>query len=272
VATLVGFSGRSSTPRTPAVVSNGENPPHEPSALANAALPSSNLEPVVRPFYSYSVIPGGVESAQELKNAVFHDPVVAGHYADFNLAKARVVRLDRDRAVYVSYRLNDRVYWTKKTLKLLKGETVITDGVHEARTRCGNRVSDTPAEPVSPQEPPARVMAAPPEPVLLAANEPPLEWPVTPLLPPVPGPGAPPEGGIIPPPVVPIVGGGPGSPHHPKTPPPPAPPPNPPPGPPANPPPPVSTPEPGTAALLALGLVIVLAAARLPWIIKKRKA
>ncbi len=222
----------------------------------------SGLNPVLRPLYPYSVIPGGVGNAQELQSAVFHDTVVAGHYADFNLAKARVVRLDRDRVVFVSYRLNDRIYWTKKTMKLLKGETLITDGVHEARTRCGNRVSDTPSEPVSPQEPPAKVMATPTEPPVFATNELPLESPVMP--PPPPGPSTPPEGGIIPPPVYPIVGGGPNPPHHPKPPPPPPPPP-------PNPPP-VKTPEPNTSALLAFGLLALLAAGRLPWILKKRKA
>jgi hypothetical protein len=244
--------------------------------LADNAVSVSELHPVVlRTSYPYSVIPGGVANAQELKSAAFHDSVVAGHYADFNLAKAHIVRLDRDRAVYVSYRLNDRIYWTKKTLKLLKGETLITDGVHEARTRCGNRVSDTPAEPVSPQEPPAKVMATPAEPVLIAANAPPV-WPVMPPSSPASPPEAPPGGGIIPPPVVPIVGGGPVSPHHPTTPPTPPPPGTPPPGtpPPGTPPgtPPVSTPEPGTSGMLVIGLLTLLAVGCFRSMIKKRKA
>jgi hypothetical protein len=203
-----------------------------------------------RPVYPYSVIPGGVENAQELKNAVLHDPVVAGHYADFNLAKARIVRLDNNRAVYVSYRLGDRVYWTKKALKLFKGERLISDGVHQARARCGNRLSYTPAQPVSPLEPTPTAMAAPLPPTLFAVNQPPV-LPSTPL-PPPPGsspPGTPPGGGIIPPPIVPIGGGG----SHPKT-------------------PPVVTPEPGTSALLAIGLVTLLAAGLLPWIRKRRDA
>ena len=189
-------------------------------------------------MYPYSVIPGGVESAQELKYAVFHDPVVAGHYANFDLAKARIVHLDRDRAVYVSYRIGDRVFWTKKTLKLFKGEALISDGVHEARTRCGNRVSDTPDGPVSPQEPSPTAMATPQPPALYAVNQPPPGFPVASPLPPGPGtsPSGPPGGGVIPPPIYPIGGGGPTPPRHTSTPTPPAPPgPPTPPGPPAPP-------------------------------------
>jgi hypothetical protein len=33
-----------------------------------------------RAIYPYSVIPGGVESAAELRNSVTRDPVVAEHY------------------------------------------------------------------------------------------------------------------------------------------------------------------------------------------------
>jgi hypothetical protein len=248
IATLWSFSGRMSTPRGLATVSNEPKSLHGQSQLANSVLSSS----AARPLYPYSVIPGGVENGAELRNAVFHDPVVAGHYADFDLAKARIVRLDRDRAVYVSYRLGDRVYWTKKTLRLFKGETLISDGVHAARTRCGNRLSDTPVGPVSAQEPSPTAMAAPQPPTLFAVNQPPTGFPLTTPLPPPPGstpPGGPPGGGIIPPPIFPIGGGGSG-PNHPK-------------------PPPVVTPEPSTAILLATGLVILLVGSLLPWFRKK---
>jgi hypothetical protein len=250
IATLVCFSGRPGRLRGPASFLNAAKPPHGPSRIPNA-LPAPEMISAGRPVYPYSVIPGGVENAQELKNAVLHDPVVAGHYADFNLAKARIVRLDNNRAVYVSYRLGDRVYWTKKALKLFKGERLISDGVHQARARCGNRLSYTPAQPVSPLEPTPAAIATPLPPTLFAVNQPPPVLPLTPL-PPPPGsspPGTPPGGGIIPPPIVPIGGGG----SHPKT-------------------PPVVTPEPGTSALLAIGLVTLLAAGLLPWIRKKRDA
>lgn len=94
-----------------------------------------------RIVYPYSVIPGGVQSAVELTNAVMHDPVVSEHYSDFNMANAKLVRLSRDEMAHLSYRMNNMVYWTQRTYLLHKGELLITDGKNQARTRCGNRVA-----------------------------------------------------------------------------------------------------------------------------------
>ena len=205
-----------------------------------------------RPVYPYSVIPGGVESAAELRNSVAHDPVVAEHYGDFDVANARVVRLNQDRFLYVSYRLANRVFWTKKRLTLLKGETVITDGEHMARTRCGNRVAEAPAGPVLAAEP--ELEAAPPgaaqalagAPALASAPFAPGEVPLMPppasssLIP--PGSGSP-GGGINTSPGLPIAGGGPPSKGV-----------TPPPGTPPIVPPPIPAPEPETLLMLATGL------------------
>jgi len=245
------------------------------AALANAAAISSRL-PVQkstvdftggrvlngRRLYPYSVIPGGVESAQELKQATQHDPVVAAHYADFDTAQAHVVQVEADRAVYVSYRIGDRVFWTNKALTIHKGETLLSDGSHEARTRCGNRLSATPVMPVSPVQPSEEVLAAPEAPVLFTGNLPepllpPLVPPAAPAAPPTP----PTTGTIIPPPVFPIVGGGPPG-NHSNTPPPPPPPP----------PPPVNVPEPGAAVLLATGLSCLASVGLLRAIRRRRQA
>jgi hypothetical protein len=103
--------------------------------------------------YPYSVIKGGVRDAGELKNAIQNDPVVAKHYADFNLAKAKVVSLPSERFAYVAYRIKNQVYWTKRKLKLAKGETVLTDGKNYVRGRCGNRFSEVSQANTSPHEP-----------------------------------------------------------------------------------------------------------------------
>lgn len=100
--------------------------------------------PFGHPYYRYSVIPGGAYTAEELRTALAHDPVAASHYADFRVEKARVVTLDSDKVCYVSYRVGDKLYWTRRPLTLRKGETLLTDGVHYVRTRCGNRLSDNP--------------------------------------------------------------------------------------------------------------------------------
>jgi len=240
----------------PSATANIENSHYVlPKQIGNFGLPKRRVFP-------YSVIPGGVDSTQELQNAVAHDGVVLRHYADFDLSRARIIRLDRDREMYVSYRLGDHVYWTKKKLKLRKGESVVTDGKHEARTRCGNRLSDTPSEPVSPIEPSTEALEAAPDPVLFVETRPPFNFQlptsVTPTNPP---------GGDIVPPVYPIIftPGAPGGtpPSAPVVTPPGAPggtPPSAPVGTPfsnpplPDPPPPVATPEPGTLILLATGL------------------
>jgi len=114
-----------------------------------------------RPVYPYSVVPGGVRDAKELKWVAEHDPIVAAHYAGFDYDHARVVRLTLARTVYLSYRIGDRVYWTRHRIGLHKGETVITDGRMTARGRCANRVEDVPQQAGSPVEPPASAFDKP---------------------------------------------------------------------------------------------------------------
>jgi hypothetical protein len=99
-----------------------------------------------RPVYPYSVVAGGVEDVNELKWVAEHDPIVGAHYAGFNYARAQVVRLTLARTVYVSYRIGNHIYWTRRRVKLHKGEKLITDGTMTARTRCGNRVEETPQQ------------------------------------------------------------------------------------------------------------------------------
>lgn len=108
-----------------------------------------------RPVYPYSVVPGGVNDARELKWVAEHDPVVASHYAGFDYEHARMVRLVLARTAYVSYRIGNQVYWTRHRVTLKKGETVITDGRITARSRCGNRVEEVPQQATSSSEPPA---------------------------------------------------------------------------------------------------------------------
>jgi hypothetical protein len=119
-----------------------------------------------RTVYKYSVVPGGVRSVQELKRAAEHDPVVAAHYAGFNYDRARIVRLVLARTAYVSYRIGNKVYWTRHRVSLKKGETVITDGRMTARARCANRVEEMPQQAASEAEPPAATFDEPVQPQL----------------------------------------------------------------------------------------------------------
>lgn len=132
----------------------------------------ASLPPADRPVYPYSVIPGGIESPKELKEAMASDPVVAAHFRGFNLAALRVVRLQSERLVYVSYRLHDDVFWTRKQLRLLAGEKLITDGTYSARTRCGNRTSIVPQAKTLPSEPSVQELETPQSPELYSALSP----------------------------------------------------------------------------------------------------
>jgi len=126
------------------------------TALAAAPAPATAVQPAAeqaetkktRRVYPYSIVPGGVLDRRELARAIVVDKVVAAHYAAFEASKATVKTVAAPRGVYVSYRKGDKVYWTAKKLQLAQGETVLSDGQNEIRTRCGNRISDVPRLPV----------------------------------------------------------------------------------------------------------------------------
>jgi len=208
-----------------------------PMAQQESSTPAS-------PLFPFSVIPGGVRTADELKNAVANDRVVAEHYAGFNLEKTHTEISQSARMVYVSYRMGNSVFWTKHQLRIPEGELLITDGKHEARTRCGNQLSETPVTPVSPEEPPVEAMERAQDSDLLAINIPPPEMPLSPA----PVTEIPPIGThhIFIPPIVPIWWGA-GTP---------------PGGIPVTPP--VITPEPETVLLLSTGLTSL-------WLLRKKK-
>jgi hypothetical protein len=106
-----------------------------------------------RPVYLHSVIPGGVESAEELRQAMEHDPVVAQQFAGFDFQRAHLVHVSEKQSMHVAYRMGQKVYWTRKKVTLHRGETLISDGKIVARTRCGNRIAMTPLGPPALTEP-----------------------------------------------------------------------------------------------------------------------
>lgn len=106
-----------------------------------------------RPAYLYSVIPGGIASPGDLRQAMDYDPVVAQQFADFNFQQAHLVRVSENQSMHVAYRMGDKVYWTRKKVALHPGETLISDGKIVARTRCGNRIAMAPLGPPAMAEP-----------------------------------------------------------------------------------------------------------------------
>ena len=136
----------------------------KPVTLA-IAVPGGHISAVersLRPNYPYSVIPGGAYSPEELRKSVARDKFVKAHYADFDLESARLVTLGEDRFQYVSYRINNRILWTHKKIRVPKGEVLLTDGRHFARTRCGNRLCAVLASPVSFTLAPLKKLVLPP--------------------------------------------------------------------------------------------------------------
>lgn len=127
-------------------------------ALRLVAAVASAPQAGVRRVYPFSVVPGGVSGRAELVHALQADRVVAVHYAGFEVARTSTVTVDKPRAVYVSYRKGDKVYWTRKRVTLAQGETLLSDGSNEIRTRCGNRISDVPRLPVADDEPAPQVL------------------------------------------------------------------------------------------------------------------
>jgi hypothetical protein len=71
------------------------------------------------------------------------------------------VRVAEAREVYVSYRIRNTVYWTKKKVRLHVGELLLTDGTTTARAHCGNQISDVAKPDISDEEPDEDVLNDP---------------------------------------------------------------------------------------------------------------
>ena len=112
--------------------------------VAETALPENQM------VYPWSVVPGGVDSPQAMGKAMAADSVVGAHYAGLQPGSFHPERLAEKKQGYVSYRIGDKIYWTRRMVTLAAGEPVLTDGHTLVRGRCGNLFSETPREPVAP--------------------------------------------------------------------------------------------------------------------------
>jgi hypothetical protein len=235
-----------------------ESTPVEYSSLATdwqSKLDVASASLSRRPVFPYSIVPGGVRDSRELQTAASNDPVVARHYSDFRIARAHTLRLERPVAMYVSYRRNSQVYWTRNRMVIPAGETLLSDGQNLARVRCANRLSPVAAKPVAAVEPTTEELETPVfVPPLMASLLPGNEIGFF-------SEGAPPVGAV---PGAAVVPPGPSTSSNAPPPPPLFPPILPPgvppftPSTPTNPPPPVVTPEPGSLVLLAAGAALTI--------------
>jgi hypothetical protein len=111
--------------------------------------------------YPYSVVPGGVNNPADLRAAAARDAVVRQHYSNFDYKHAQLVRVNEAREVYLSYRIRNSIFWTRKKALLRVGEFLLTDGKITARAHCGNQISDTAKPEVSDEEPAEDVLDQP---------------------------------------------------------------------------------------------------------------
>ena len=127
---------------------------------AHSAKPTKFLARIPG-VYPYSVVPGGVKDPDDLRYKALRDWVVRRHYAHFDFSHARLERATEAREVYLSYRVRDTVFWTRRRIRLHLGELLLTDGKITARARCGNQISDTAKPEVSDEEPDEDILDQP---------------------------------------------------------------------------------------------------------------
>ena len=75
--------------------------------------------------YPYSVVPGGVKDPDDLRYKALRDWVVRRHYAHFDYGHARLERVTEAREVYLSYRVRDTVFWTRRRIRLHPRRTAV---------------------------------------------------------------------------------------------------------------------------------------------------
>ena len=153
---------------------------------ARSAQPQKLLAPV-RDVYPYSVVPGGVKDPGDLRSVAARDYVVRRHFAHFDFSHAQLVRVTQAREVYLSYRIRNTVFWTRKKVRLRPGELLLTDGKITARAHCGNQISDTAKPEVSSEEPDEDILDQPVAQLDLGPA-----FPIRPLLAPADLPAGPP--------------------------------------------------------------------------------
>jgi hypothetical protein len=130
--------------------------PHATPASSESygSVRAASVAAPIRPVYRHSVVPGGVRSPEEIAAVVQRDQVVAAHYKNITPQLMRNERLQQPLLAHVSYRLGDKIYWTKKPVQLPRNEPIMTDGTSTIRERCGNLISMEPLAPSSEEEPP----------------------------------------------------------------------------------------------------------------------
>jgi hypothetical protein len=133
-----------------------------------------------RQVFPYSVVPGGLRNLRDAQDSIDSDPAVALHYRGLHIENLALRRTAAAMDVFVSYRVQNAIYWTSHKIHMAKGELVLVDGKNLIRARCGNRI----AFELPPEAPKAPPLEPPPE--IFEYGLPPSFSPSEPLL--TPGP------------------------------------------------------------------------------------
>jgi len=159
-----------------------DEPPAQDLMGASAAVESESEGTAHRPERGTTPAPWyglcpykSVASLDDFRRVMGSDQRLAAYYGGFHWDKARLVTTAAPRLVYVSYQKAGALARTKYPLLLPKGDTLLTDGVLQARTYCCNEVFeivDAPPPPPSEGEQPASPL--PPSPQALWPPESPL--------------------------------------------------------------------------------------------------
>jgi hypothetical protein len=150
-----------------------------PPALLWTAL--SEVKPAfdyraARKIYPYSVVPGGVFTIAEVEKSIAADPAVARHYRGIHTENLLLRRTAAPMDIFVSYRIQNAIYWTSRKIHLPKEELLLVDGKNMIRAGCGNRLvfelpPESPKHEPPPIEPPLVVLEVG-TPSLLTPREP----------------------------------------------------------------------------------------------------
>ena len=101
-----------------------------------------------RPIYPFSLVAGGVYTANDLARAMKVSDGLRLHYANFDFSHVRLIRMQGNTQAYVSYKHKGRIFWSKHPVTLEAGELVLADGHYLVRARCANQISFVPQTPV----------------------------------------------------------------------------------------------------------------------------
>lgn len=93
----------------------------------------------------YGLCPkNSIRSVEDFRRAVLSDPVLTRYYADFDWVRAKAQRLQEPASVYIAYRKDNLIRYTKRPITLPHSDIYFSDGKRNVRSFCCNDFADAP--------------------------------------------------------------------------------------------------------------------------------